>query len=264
MLLCLDQCATRLRQIVALEHKTLNSHAMVYTCIYNTTCTYTCIHIILYVHNIYLVLSLFELDFLGVHGGNLPKGGHSHSPTGPQHGGIPCSSAEAKTLPTSTTSAPPPQVSRIEKQSHDSQVDSWEDIDDTAPSQAPPTVSCPSSRSLTPSQNTTETDSKTDSRLSNASSSRQSSAKSQEPTLTTKEALSSSASASSTPDIAKIERKQPSPNLSDKGPSSASRSEGGTSKGSKHYQAPPPKDENTKENINIVFIGHVGMFLALY
>ena len=29
-------------------------------------------------------------------------------------------------------------------------------------------------------------------------------------------------------------------------------------KGNKHAQTAPPKDEHEKENINIVFIGHVG------
>ena len=207
----------------------------------------------------YCMLYVFVPGLLHVHGGKQPRAGRSHSPTAPQHV-IP--SSEAKTAPTTTTSSPFPQPSRIEKQSHDNQVDSWEDIDDTVPSQPPPgPAPSSSSRSLTPSQSTTDTDSKTDSR-SNASS-RQSSPKSQEPTPSTKEAPSSSASASSTPDLAKTERKQPSPSLSDRGSSSASRGEGGVTKGNKHCQALPPKDENTKENINIVFIGHVGMFKTL-
>ena len=100
-----------------------------------------------------------------------------------------------------------------------------------------------------------ETELKTDSR--SASSSGRSTPKSQELTLV-KEAHSSSASSSSTPDLAKLERKQPSPSLSDKG---GARGEGGgaAAKGSKHSQVPLRKNADEKENINIVFIGHVGM-----
>ena len=48
-------------------------------------------------------------------------------------------------------------------------------------------------------------------------------------------------------------KKHPSPNMSDKKPG---RSE--SSKAAAALQLPPPKTEEDKENLNIVFIGHVG------
>lgn len=208
---------------------------------------YKCI----YCHSILYVSCLsftFDPELLHVRDGPQSRGGRSHSPSAPQR----TTSAQ-----TATTSAPSAEGRKVEKQSHDNQVDSWEDIDDSIPTHPLP-VSGPPSRSVTSPQVTMET--KTDSR-STASSSGQSSHKSQEPTRTKEASSSSSASASSTPDLAKLERKQPSPSLSDRGSSAVSRGEGGTSKGNKHNQAPPPKDESTKENINIVFIGHVGEFV---
>lgn len=61
-----------------------------------------------------------------------------------------------------------------------------------------------------------------------------------------------SASAPSLDEVAT--RKQPSPSLSDK----PSRARSGGVDGTRSGQAPPPKAEDDKDNVNIVFIGHVG------
>lgn len=189
-----------------------------------------------------------QVHTVGVGGKQTSRGGRSYSPGAPQS-----STVEKKQSPPTgvkTSSAPAHLPPKIQEHSHNTEVDSWEEIDEAESSQ-PPSVPDPSSQNLTPTPGGTETELKTDSR--STSSSGRSTPKSQELTLV-KEAPSSSASSSSTPDLAKIERKQPSPSLSDK---SSGRGEGPVAKGSKR---PPPKDEDEKENINIVFIGHVGMF----
>ena len=201
-------------------------------------------------HPVPLFFAAELLHAPGSSGNQLRGSGRSHSPGAPQH---PPKDPSLEAKIPSPNMAPSPDVPIIK--SHDSQVDSWEDIDDSIPSsQPPPIVPDSSSQTLTPAPGATETELKADTQ-SIASSSGRSTPKSQELPLP-------SSSASSTPDLAKMERKHPSPNLSDRG-SSSSRGEGGgaTGKGNKHSQAPPPKDAGEKENINIVFIGHVGMFL---
>lgn len=185
-------------------------------------------------------------------GGNqpqIPRGGCSYSPSAPQHSVVGKNQSpppEVKTpLP---PTAPPPEAPRIEEQSP---VDSWEQIDDSESSSQPPPIPDSSSQNLTPAPGATETELKTDSR--SASSSGRSTPKSQELPLV-REDLSASTSASSTPDLARIERQQPSPILSDRG---LPKGEGAMAKGSKNSQVPPRKSEDEKENINIVFIGHV-------
>ena len=203
----------------------------------------------------------FIPELLKTPGGSHTRGSRGHSPSfQPQssdtHWTLP---TEIKTNtpvapPTSTSLAPPtPPKPDAAAQSDSLQVESWEDIDDTSPSQ-PPQQSTALPHSLSSTATAESTELKVDS-VSNSSSGR-STPKSQELSLV-KEAPSTSASSSSTPDLAKVERKQPSPILPEKG--GAGRVEvGGVAKGSKHGQAPPPKDEDEKENINIVFIGHVG------
>ena len=163
-----------------------------------------------------------------------------------------------------TLSPAPPNPPKVDAtQIQGSQVDSWEDIDDTGPSPQPPTV-VPDSSSLQPGNPApSASELKTDC-VSNSSSGR-STPKSQEHPLVVKEApSSSSASSSSTPDLAKIERKQPSPSLLDKGTAGVGRGDSGGMRGNKHSQVAPPKDEHEKENINIVFIGHVGKWCLVY
>jgi hypothetical protein len=206
-------------------------------------------------------------DLLHTPGGSHSRGSRSHSPqfqqtTSEKHWSPP---TEAKTnLPVGappTLVAPPPHHSKADTTTHlqDSQVESWEDIDDAGPAPQPPSE-VPSSQRENPASSTpptTASELKTDS-VSNSSSGR-STPKSQEHPLV-KEAPSSSSSSmssSSTPDLAKVERKQPSPSLTERGTGGVSRAESGPGKGNKHSQAAPPKDEHEKENINIVFIGHV-------
>jgi len=52
-------------------------------------------------------------------------------------------------------------------------------------------------------------------------------------------------------------KKNPSPNLSEKSSKGKSSADGEGSQGKKVAAAPPPKKEDDKENVNIVFIGHV-------
>ena len=59
---------------------------------------------------------------------------------------------------------------------------------------------------------------------------------------------------SSAPTLDDSSRKQTSPNLSEKAP----RVKTGGAEAMRSSQAPPPKTEDEKENVNIVFIGHVG------
>ena len=210
----------------------------------------------------YCLVFPFIPELLKTPGGSHMRGSRGHSPSfQPQSSDThwtPPTEIKTNTPvapPTSTSLAPPtPAKPDTAAQSDSSQVESWEDIDDTPPSQ-PPQQSTALPHSLSSSTATAEsTELKVDS-VSNSSSGR-STPKSQELPLV-KEAPSTSASSSSTPDLAKVERKQPSPILPEKG--GAGRAEGGgVAKGSKHGQAPPPKDEDEKENINIVFIGHVG------
>ena len=55
-------------------------------------------------------------------------------------------------------------------------------------------------------------------------------------------------------------RKNPSPNLSEKS-SKGKSADGEGSQGKKVTAAPPPKKVDDKENVNIVFIGHVGEWI---
>ena len=180
-------------------------------------------------------------------GGNkppAPRGGRSYSPSAQRSASDKKQSPPTETKVSSAPVAPPPEVVKLGGRSQENPVDSWEDIDDSDISQPLP---APSSVSA-PTPGATETESKADSR--STSSSGRSTPKSQELPVV-KEPISSSTSASSTPDLAKTERKQPSPSL---------RGEGGAvGRGSKHSsQPPPPKKEDEKDNVNIVFIGHVG------
>ena len=56
-------------------------------------------------------------------------------------------------------------------------------------------------------------------------------------------------------------RKNPSPNLSEKSSKGKSSTDWEGSQGKKVTAAPPPKKEDDKENVNIVFIGHVGEWI---
>ena len=56
-------------------------------------------------------------------------------------------------------------------------------------------------------------------------------------------------------------RKNPLPNLSEKSSKGKSSADGEGSQGKKVTAAPPPKKEDDKENVNIVFIGHVGEWI---
>ena len=189
----------------------------------------------------------------GHHGGAQgARGGRSLSP-GASH--YPSSSSPSSSSTTTEVTKAEPQQ---QQQSHDSQVDSWEDIDDTPPPRQTP-VPDTTSEGLTPSYaGTTETELKPADSQSNSSSGRSTPNKLQEHPVVKEGAgaiSSSSLSSSSTPDLAKVERKQPSPALG--GGALASRGEGGplVGRGNKHGQAPPPKNADEKENINIVFIG---------
>ena len=71
--------------------------------------------------------------------------------------------------------------------------------------------------------------------------------------------VSSSKSASSE----RTTRKNPSPNLSEKSSKGKSSADGEGGQGRKMVAAPPPKKEDDKENVNIVFIGHVGEFTLI-
>jgi len=59
-------------------------------------------------------------------------------------------------------------------------------------------------------------------------------------------------------------RKNPSPNLSEKSSKGKSSADGEGSQGKKVTAAPYPKKEDDKENVNIVFIGHVGEWIYLH
>ena len=128
----------------------------------------------------------------------------------------------------------------------DNPVDSWEDMADDPPNPIlPPSTSSSSSSLLTTQKTDIET--KMHSPLSG-----QSIPKVQEPP-------SKKGAVCVGVEGAKVERKQPSlGGAGDRTPSS-SRGEGGSGggKGSKSSH-PPPKREDEKDNVNIVFIGHVG------
>ncbi|CAI8017071.1 Eukaryotic peptide chain release factor GTP-binding subunit ERF3A [Geodia barretti] len=205
-------------------------------------------------------------DLLHTPGGSHGRGSRGHSPqfqqtTSEKHWSPP---TETKTnLPVGappTLVAPPPHPSKADITTHlqDSQVESWEDIDDAGPAPQPPSE-VPSSQRENPASSTpptTASELKTDS-VSNSSSGRSTPKSQEQPPVKEAPSSSSSTSSSSTPDLAKAERKQPSPSLTERGTGGVSRAESGPGKGSKHSQAAPPKDEHEKENINIVFIGHV-------
>lgn len=226
-----------------------NARWGIYTCVLHRAQLVSIVCV--YGFHVHLYVCVVCTDLLHApHGANQARGGRSHSPSAPHYTSTEVNSPDPSSFPNTTA----PHISKqpiVEPipQSCDSQVQSWEEIDDMSTVQ-PPSVPNTSSQTLTPTTATTETELKTTDSRSNSSSGRSTPNKLQEPAIIKD---SSSASSSSTPDLAKIERKQPSPALG----GATSRGEA-SGKGNKHYHAPPPKDADEKENINIVFIGHVG------
>ena len=127
----------------------------------------------------------------------------------------------------------------------DDTVDSWEDIADSAETpqvdgQVP--AKKPAQQDLKTSRVINQTDSKTSLSSAVATSDKESGNQS---SLTTGTAPSVSNGNG---------KKHPSPNLSEKKPGRSESKQAAAAA----LQQPPPKTEDDKENLNIVFIGHVG------
>ena len=124
----------------------------------------------------------------------------------------------------------------------DNTVDSWEDIADSAET---PQVGVADGQVPAKAKKTAQQESKT-SRVINQTDSKSSNKES---------GNQSSLTTGTTPSVSNSNgKKHPSPNLSEKKPGRSESKQAAAAA----LQQPPPKTEDDKENLNIVFIGHVG------
>ena len=136
--------------------------------------------------------------------------------------------------------------------SQDDPVDSWEDIADT---DTPPVGGVDSPVIL---EKSTQQNLSTNKLITQNDIDARSSKVSRSSTAGEKESGSNNGSSvigTSSVSSSNGSKKNPSPNLSDKKPG---RSESKQAASAAALQLPPPKTEDDKENLNIVFIGHVG------
>ena len=129
----------------------------------------------------------------------------------------------------------------------DDPVDSWEDIADSAdtPQVGVADGQVPSKKPAQQDLKTSRVINQTDSKSSLSSAATNNKESGNQSSLTT----------GTTPSVSNGNgKKHPSPNLSEKKPGRSESKQAAAAA----LQQPPPKTEDDKENLNIVFIGHVG------